>query len=70
MLINLIHHLFLCFDQSFVSKDQCLIHVIKYIFSLSNLQTFVSAFIFDDVEIEAHMKMKVLVHKEEDQEDD
>ncbi len=70
MLISLIHHLFSCFDQSFASEDQCLIHVIEYIFDLSNLQTFASAFILDDVEIEAHMRMKVLVHEEESQEND
>ena len=70
MLINLIHHLFSCFDQSFTSKNQCIIHVIKYIFDLSNLQTFVSTFILDDVRVKAHMRMKVLVHEEESQEND
>ncbi len=70
MLISLIHHLFSCFDQSFASEDQCLIHVIKYIFDSSDLQTFASAFILDDVEVEAHTRVKALVHEEEDQEDD
>ncbi len=65
MLVNLIHHLLSCFDQSFASEDQYLIHVIKYIFNLSDLQTFVNAFILDDVRVEAHMRMKVLVHEEE-----
>ncbi len=69
MLISLIHHLFSCFDQSFASKDQCLIHVIEYIFDLSNLQTFTNAFILDDVRIEAYIRMKALVHEEESQED-
>ncbi len=70
MLVSLIHHLFLCFDQSFTSKDQCLIHVIEYIFNSSNLQSFANAFILDDVRVEAHMRMKILVHEEENQEDD
>ncbi len=70
MLISLIHHLFSCFDQSFASEDQCLIHVIEYIFDMNDLQSFASAFILDDVRVEAHMKMKVLVHEEESQEDD
>jgi len=70
MLISLFHHLFLCFDQSFASEDQYLIHVIEYIFDLSDLQTFVSAFILDDVRVEAHMKVKALVYEEENQEDD
>ncbi len=70
MLINLIHHLFLCFDQSFASENQCLIHVIEYIFDLSDLQMFASAFILNDVRVKAHMRMKVLVHEEENQEDD
>ncbi len=70
MLVSLIHHLLSCFDQSFASKDQCFIHVIEYIFDSSNLQTFANAFILDDVRIEAHMRMKVLVHEEESQEDD
>ena len=70
MFISLIHHLFSCFDQSFASEDQCLIHVIKYIFDLSNLQTFANAFILDDVRVEAHMRMKVLIYEEENQEDD
>jgi len=62
--------LFSCFDQSFASKDQCLIHVIEYIFNLSDLQTFASAFILDDVEIKVHTRMKALVHEEENQEND
>ncbi len=70
MLISLIHHLFLCFDQNFASKDQCLIYVIKYIFDSSDLQTFASAFILDDVRVEAHMRVKVLVYEEENQEND
>ncbi len=65
MFINLIHHLFSCFDQSFASENQCFIHVIEYIFDLSNLQTFANAFILDDVRVEAHMRIKVLVHEEE-----
>jgi len=44
--------------------------VIEYIFNSSNLQTFASAFILDDVKVEAYTRMKVLVHEEEDQEDD
>ena len=44
--------------------------MIEYIFDSSNLQTFANAFILDDVKIEAHMRMKVLVHEEESQEDD
>ncbi len=70
MLVSLIHYLFSCFDQSFASEDQCLIHVIEYIFDLSDLQTFASAFILDDVRIKAHTRVKVLVHEEENQEDD
>ncbi len=70
MLVSLIHYLFSCFDQSFASEDQCFIHVIEYIFNSSNLQTFVSAFILDDVKVEAHTRVKVLVQKEESQEND
>ena len=70
MLVNLIHHLFSCFDQSFASENQCFIHVIEYIFDLSDLQTFANAFILDDVRVEAYMRMKALVHEEESQEDD
>ena len=70
MFINLIHHLFSCFDQSFMSENQCLIHLFRYILDLINLQAFVSAFILNDVRIEVHMRMKALVHEEEDQEDD
>ncbi len=70
MFISLIYHLLSCFDQSFASEDQCLIHVIKYIFNLSDLQTFANAFILDDVKVKAHMRIKALVHEEESQEDD
>ncbi len=70
MLISLIHHLFSCFDQSFMSEDQCLVYLFKYILDLINLQVFASAFILDDVRVEIHMRMKVLVHKEENQEND
>ena len=70
MLVSLIHHLFSCFNQSLASEDQCFIHVIEYIFDLSNLQSFANAFILDDVRVEAHMRMKALVHEEESQEDD
>jgi len=70
MLVSLIYHLLLCFDQSFASKDQCFIHVIKYILDSINLQAFASAFILDDVRVEAHTRMKALVHEEENQEDD
>ncbi len=70
MLISLIHHLLSCFDQSFASKDQYLIYMIEYIFDLSNLQMFANAFILNDVKVEAHTKMKVLVYEEEDQEND
>jgi len=31
---------------------------------------FASAFILDDVRIKAHTRVKVLIHEEEDQEDD
>ncbi len=70
MLVSLIHHLFSCFDQSFMSEDQCLIHMIEYIFNSNDLQTFVNAFILDDVKIKAHTRVKVLVHEEENQEND
>ncbi len=70
MLISLIHHLFSCFDQSFASEDQYLIHVIEYIFDSNDLQTFANAFILDDVEIKAHTRVKAFVHEEESQEDD
>jgi len=62
--------LFSCFDQSFMSKDQCLVHLFRYILDSIDLQAFVNAFILDDVRVEAHMRMKALVHKEESQEDD
>ncbi len=70
MLISLIHYLFSCFNQSFASKDQCFIHVIEYIFNSSNLQTFASAFILNDVKIEVHTRVKTFVHEEENQEND
>ncbi len=70
MLVNLIHHLLSCFNQSFASENQYSIHVIEYIFDSSDLQTFASAFILDDVRVEAHTRVKVLVHEEESQEDD
>ncbi len=70
MFINLIHHLFSCFDQSFTSENQCLVHLFRYILDSIDLQAFVNAFILDDVRVEAHMRMKVLVHEEENQEDD
>jgi len=44
--------------------------VIEYIFDLSDLQMFANAFILDDVRVEAHMRMKALVHEEENQEND
>jgi len=70
MLVSLFHHLFSNFDQSFASEDQCLVHVIEYIFNSDNLQALVNAFILNDVRIEAHMRMKALIHEEEDQEND
>ncbi len=70
MLISLIYHLFSYFDQSFTSEDQCLVHLFKYILDLINLQAFANAFILNDVRIEAHTRIKVLVHEEESQEDD
>ena len=70
MLVSLIHHLFPCFDQSFMSEDQCLIYLFRYILDSIDLQAFTSAFILDDVRVKAHMRMKALVHEEENQEDD
>ncbi len=70
MLVSLIHHLFSCFDQSFTSENQCLVHLFRYILDSIDLQAFASAFILDDVRVEAHIRIKVLVHKEESQEDD
>jgi len=70
MLISLIHHLFLHFDQSFMSENQCLIHAIEYIFDSSDLQTFENVFILNDVRVKAHMRVKALVHEEENQEND
>ncbi len=54
----------------FMSKDQCFIHLFKYILDLINLQAFANAFILNDVRVKAHMRMKVLVHEEEYQEND
>ncbi len=70
MLVSLIHHLFSCFDQSFMSEDQCFIHLFRYILDSIDLQAFANAFILDDVRVEAHTRMKVLVYEEENQEDD
>ncbi len=70
MLVSLIHHLFSCFDQSFTSEDQCLVHLFRYILDSIDLQTFANAFILDNVRIKAHTRMKVLVHEEKSQEDD
>jgi len=53
-----------------MSENQSLVHLFRYILDLINLQAFANAFILDDVEIEAHMRMKALVHEEENQEDD
>jgi len=44
--------------------------VIEYIFDFDDLQALMSAFILDDVRIEAHTRIKTLVHEEENQEDD
>ena len=44
--------------------------MIKYILDSIDLQAFANAFILDEVRVEAHMRMKVLVHEEENQEDD
>jgi len=64
MFISLIHHLFSCFDQSFTSEDQSLVHLFRYILDSINLQAFVSAFILNDIRVEAHTRMKVFVHEE------
>jgi len=53
-----------------MSEDQCLVHLFRYILDSIDLQTFVNAFILDDVRVKAHMRMKALVHEEENQEDD
>ncbi len=53
-----------------MSEDQSLVHLFKYILDSINLQAFASAFILDDVRVEANMRMKVLVHEEESQEND
>jgi len=44
--------------------------MIEYIFDSDDLQAFASAFILDDVRVEAHTRMKALVHEEKNQEDD
>jgi len=44
--------------------------MIEYIFNSDDLQAFASTFILDDVRIEAHMRMKALIHEEESQEND
>ncbi len=44
--------------------------MIEYIFNSDDLQAFATAFILDDVRIEAHMRMKALIHEEENQEND
>jgi len=53
-----------------MSEDQHLVYLFRYILDSINLQAFASAFILDDVRIKAHMRMKVLVHEEENQEND
>jgi len=53
-----------------MSKDQSLVHLFKYILDSINLQAFVNAFILDDVRVEAHTRMKALVHEEKSQEND
>jgi len=53
-----------------MNEDKCLVHLFKYILDLIDLQAFVSAFILNDVRVEAHTRMKVLVHKKESQEND
>ena len=42
----------------------------RYILDSIDLQVFASAFILDDVRVEAHIRMKVLVYEEENQEND
>ncbi len=70
MLISLIYHLFSCFDQSFTSEDQCLVHLFRYILDSIDLQMFANAFILNDVRVKAHTRVKSLVHEKENQEDD
>jgi len=70
MLVSLIHHLFSCFDQNFMSEDQCLVHLFRYILDSIDLQAFANAFILDVVRVKAHTRMKTLVYEEENQEDD
>ncbi len=52
-----------------MSEDQYLVHLFKYILDSIDLQAFVSAFILNNVRVEAHTRMKVLVYEEESQED-
>ncbi len=66
MFISLIHHLFSCFDQSFTSENQYLVHLFRYILDSIDLQAFASAFMLNDVRIKAHTRVKALVHEEED----
>jgi len=61
MLISLFHHLLLCLNKSLASEYQCLVHMFRYILDSNDLQMLASAFILDDVRIEAHMRMKILV---------
>ncbi len=53
-----------------MSENQCFIHLFRYILDSINLQAFMSAFILDDVRVEAHMRIKAFVHEEENQEND
>ncbi len=53
-----------------MSEDQCLVYLFRYILDSINLQAFASAFILDNVRVEAHTRMKAFVHEEESQEDD
>jgi len=53
-----------------MSEDQCLVYLFRYILDSIDLQVFVNTFILDDVRVEAHMRMKTLVHEEESQEND
>ncbi len=70
MLIDLFYHLLSCLDKSLANECQCFIHVFRYILDSDDLQALASTFILDDVKIEAHMRMKILVQKEESREDD
>ncbi len=62
--------MFSCFDQSFTSENQYFVHLLRYILNSIDLQAFASAFILNDVRIEAYMRMKVLIHEQESQEND